>query len=233
MSAAIQLLSAISGNVDPYLNNVVFLMHANEANNSTTLVNSGTYSNLTSNLTGGFKLSTVQAKFGSASLYNDSSGGHAWFSSFQTGQPFDGDFTFEGWVYWAASPSGYRGIIGFSHNTHDHLFLGRNGNYLELWPGSGSGGSNKVGVTVVTNTQWHHWALTRVGTTVYGWHNGILQFSTTLNGTVGEVGQGFYIGAYKDGTYDMYGYMDEYRFTKGVARYTEPFTPPTSAFPNP
>ena len=29
-----------------------------------------------------------------------------------------------------------------------------------------------------------------------------------------------------------YGYMAEYRITKGIARYTKAFTPPTTPFPN-
>ena len=40
------------------------------------------------------------------------------------------------------------------------------------------------------------------------------------------------IGGYYSTSYLWNGYVDDIRITKGVARYSSAFTPPTSAYPN-
>jgi hypothetical protein len=40
------------------------------------------------------------------------------------------------------------------------------------------------------------------------------------------------IGANFSGAQTFFGYIDDLRITKGIARYTTTFTPPTEAFPD-
>jgi hypothetical protein len=82
---------------------------------------------------------------------------------------------------------------------------------------------------------WYHIAATRSSSSVISlFINGVSQsvtssgsnwandFSATGILTVG------YIGSLTA----MNGYIDDFRLTKGVARYSSNFTPPTAAFPN-
>lgn len=81
--------------------------------------------------------------------------------------------------------------------------------------------------TVVTNT-WQHVALVRAGSTVTLYVGGTSRGTTTNSGTMGYTNP-------TQGTLGLGGstglrYFDEVRVTKGVARYTANFTPPTEAF---
>jgi len=85
---------------------------------------------------------------------------------------------------------------------------------------------------IVLNT-WNHIAVSFVGTTAYLFANGVLQGTGTIGSTYPALdGSDFasVIGTvYNDIT--LSGYMGQFRITKGVARYTTSFTPPTNAFP--
>jgi hypothetical protein len=81
---------------------------------------------------------------------------------------------------------------------------------------------------------WHHIALTYDGTTLRLFINGtVAQSSTAFTGfnqshnTVIDIGNLSNFGT----TYCFNGYLDDIRITKGVARYTATFTPPTATFP--
>lgn len=91
------------------------------------------------------------------------------------------------------------------------------------------------GTTEVSLDEWHHIAL------VYSYAN--QEFRIYLDGVLEASGSNsrgwvnsdsFRIGQYYNPsytTYGLYGYADEIRVTKGVARYTENFNPPTEPFP--
>jgi hypothetical protein len=81
---------------------------------------------------------------------------------------------------------------------------------------------------------WHFIALTYDGTTLRLFIDGTLvQSSTSFTGfnqshnTVIDIGNLSNFGT----TYCFNGYLDDIRITKGVARYTANFTPPTATFP--
>lgn len=79
---------------------------------------------------------------------------------------------------------------------------------------------------VIPTGVWGHFALTRVGGIMRIFYNGVLKSSKTST-------TGFAIDSI-GAAYNLFGsqYIDEFRITKGVARYTENFTPPTEPFPN-
>ena len=87
-----------------------------------------------------------------------------------------------------------------------------------------------AGSTQVAN-QWYHIALTRSGSSTRLFINGTQSGSTATDST--NYTQGYFWGGANAGGVSAYlaGYLDEIRITKGVARYTATFTPPTATFP--
>jgi hypothetical protein len=114
-------------------------------------------------------------------------------------------------------------------------------NYVSIRSG-GTGGQLEVNVSgtsfrfnlnnSVTINTWFHLAVTRSGTTWYGFINGTSLGSTTNSGSFNIGNGGMFVGRFGGGTaYEWPGYMNDLRVTKGVARYTASFTAPTAAFP--
>ena len=135
-----------------------------------------------------------------------------------------GDFTIECWYNLTATP------------TNFYIFdFGSNGMRFQIYD-SGSGPmvymmtSTSTYVTAPANSyvtvgQWYHIAMTRRGTTVTGFINGISQGTQTVADnfthtalTIGNYGGG--------GDYEFTGYLSNFRILKGTALYTSDFTPP-------
>ena len=74
---------------------------------------------------------------------------------------------------------------------------------------------------------WHHIALTRSGSTWTMWVDGVSIGSATYAGAVVTPSTQFQIGWSSTPDSYFHGYIGGFRFTKGVARYTTTFTPPT------
>jgi len=78
---------------------------------------------------------------------------------------------------------------------------------------------------------WYHIAVTRSGSTFRSFVNGVVDRTFTSSSAIyTDATIPYNIGrvAYLSGTFFFNGYMDDYRVTKGYARYTAAFTPPTA-----
>ena len=78
---------------------------------------------------------------------------------------------------------------------------------------------------------WTHLAASRGGGTVRLFIDGVVVSSGVLPVNLSDAAT---LIGYRNASYNGYlnGYIDDLRITKGVARYTANFTPPTAAFPN-
>ena len=227
---------------DPYFSSVSLLLHMDGANGSTTFTDNSSNA-LAVTRTGTPTISTSQSVFGGSSLALN---GSSYLTVANNAAIAFGleDFTIECWVNFSALPaSGVNmsiantmtspSVAGFAnwwlglYNAAGifRLYLARHGNAAVYaysnW-------------TPALNT-WYHVAVTRSsGSVISLFVNGVSQsvvssgsnwandFSATGTLSVGYVATA---AAFN-------GFMDEFRLTKGVARYTTNFTPPTAAFPN-
>jgi hypothetical protein len=226
-----------SGPADPNFSSVVLLCHMEGSNGGATFTDSSASAHSCTALTGTSN-SNAQVQFGSTSCFitGTDSGGlsiGATLSDFNFGL---GDFTIEGWGY-ASNVSTRLNLIFDCRagGTGVALFVG-GGASFGVTAGSVGAASNTAvmatGAGAVANS-WVHYALTRQGTTLRGFAAGVQAFSVTDSRTY-SAPTTVYIGRDNAGSsfQGFGGYLDEVRVTKGVARYTANFTPPTAAFPD-
>ncbi len=144
-----------------------------------------------------------------------------------------GNFTIEGWVYFSSTPS-TNGVFqmsgtsgGFAPNQTANLALATASS--STWQIYAKNTFTTSSSTTITVGSWIHFALVRSGTTTVLYINGtalITLTSDSTNYSTPYIG----LGAIYDATsYPLGGYIDDLRITKGYARYTTTFTPPTSA----
>lgn len=230
------LISAAGGvgEADPYFSDVSLLLHGDGTNGSTTIIDSSSNSQ-TITLNGSTAISTTQSKFGGASIAFD--GNRDWLYPSDHTQFIFGtdDFTVEMWVY----PTDISTFTYF----YDSRPFNVNGPYVSIAINNVDGVLFYVansdlrirGTTAVTTSTWHHIAVSRSGTSTKMFLNGTQEGSTYTDSTNYTTVSGRpLIGAnsFSNVVFDLDGYMDDVRVTKGVARYTSNFTPPTAAFPD-
>jgi len=228
--------------VDEEFDKVSLLLHGDGTNGSTTIVDSSSSPKAVTAV-GDAQISTAQSKFGGSSLAFDGTGDYltsAANSAFDLGS---GDYTIELWVR-LISASNYGGIvgkgqIGVVNSTAYSLEFDNTSNAISLWIGNNTPPS--FGSYVVTGTTnirtsavWTHLAVSRSGNNTRLFVNGTQEGSTYTTAYTIAAGNPLWIGGgfYAPTTNNINGYIDDLRITKGVARYTANFTPPTAPFPD-
>ena len=221
--------------------NVSLLLHMDGSNGSTTFTDSSSNAR-TVTANGNAKVSTAQSKFGGASAAFDGNGDYLttpystslydWWTS---------DYTIEAWVYatswvnWSRdtnipcmigniAPTGFTAYWSFGPDATGKLrFYYFNGSL---------GIDNIVTTATLPTSQWNHIAAVKNSGGVALYING-----NNSGGTIGISGTpqssaatALVIGQHNN--ISINGYIDDLRITKGVARYTANFTPPTAPFPD-
>ena len=212
----------------------VSLLHFDGTNNSTTFTDD--VGNIWTPH-GDSKLSTTNQKFGTASGYFDGTGDYISTPNSTSFQFGSGNFTIEYWIKaddWARTYNFVFSNRGTSTNVCG-LLLGHDGNgrIIVFANTSGSTWNIFTGITFSGNVSagsWHHIALVRNGSTWTGYVDGVAGTSQTSSATLSDNGSVLAIGGDIDGTFRIKGYVDELRITKGVARWTANFTPPTAPY---
>lgn len=202
------------------------LLHFDGINGATTTTDSSASAHAVS-LAGNAKISTDQSVFGGSSLYCDGTSDYASIPASADWQLETGDFTIEAWVRVQAHVRAAFTIIDMGN------FI--SGVNIYATPSSVSvyvTNSLVISRTTTNGTGvWTHWALTRSGTNLRLFKDGVQLGATVTNSSniypVGPV----WLGADQiDNTVQLQGWVDEVRISKGIARWTENFTPPTRPY---
>ena len=172
---------------------------------------------------GNAQIDTGTKKFGTGSLEFDGTGDYLVIPKNIDISFGSGSFTVEGFFYYNGTPNN-QFLFDFRYASGGLVAIAVGSYGLDAYIGSG----NRTGGTVNGST-WYHFALVRNGSTCYLFLDGTQVGSTFTDSTNLATG-GLVIGARHDATQAFPGFIDEFRVTKGVARYTANFTAPTKAF---
>ena len=189
-------------------------------------------------LNGDVKSSTAQTKYLTSSMYFDGTGDYINVNANGIANFGTNDFTIELWAY-AISIGNYMYLIE-ARNSGSQLnawtlsfnYMGNyNNNILQFASYNGSTANLFLSSdTAFSAGQWTHIAVTRSGTTMKMFLDGTevasnnsAGFDFALDQNPIHIGSRFSIEQYFNG------YMSDIRITKGLARYTANFTPPTAA----
>jgi hypothetical protein len=179
---------------------------------------------------GNAQVSTSVVKYGSGSMYFDGTGDYLKLPSNALYAFGTGAYTIEFWIYPSSLAAGSYHVIG-ANATNGIVVIISNAKVA----------LNKYGVgdvlaynTALTTSTWSHVAVVREST-------GTNQTKIYVNGTSVATGTdsndwtvttNFGVGANtSDGSQAINGYLDDLRVTKGIARYTQNFIPPSVALP--
>jgi hypothetical protein len=186
---------------------------------------------------GNTQISTAVKKYGASSIYFDGNGDYLQLL-YKKEFSFENDFTIELWCYLISRVTSFPCIL------NNYSSSGVNGGFA-IFAGHGSADTTKFNIafngtfpaisstTSIAYETWQHIALVRSGSTLTLYIDGVANGTSTQTATVSGTLDSLWIGTAGDtlGSSTIYGYISDLRITKGVARYTENFTPPTSPLP--
>ena len=233
-SAAATVTLSVAAATDPSFASVSLLLKADGTNGSTSFVDSSVNSLAVTRL-GSPAISTAQNRFGGSSAYFDGTDDALRVSSSQC--RLSNSYTVETWFYLNSYGVATHGSgIFFNGTTTSDLnrvalsvlpnggmtAAGFGGSATPVWVAASSAG-------LVSLNTWTHVAVASDGTTVRLFINGVLAASAATS-VISTLPQTFHVGLYRSGSALRYlnGYIDDFRITQGIARYTANFTPPGS-----
>ena len=178
---------------------------------------------------GSAQISTAQSKFGGSSMLFDGSDDYLVSPASVNYEVGTGSYTIEFWVYWnvignIAMLFGWNG--GATGSTFGYT-------YSDGRIGVGINGTNEIVSSSgqATTGSWIHMAFVKNGSTTTIYKNGVAIASSTTGVWSSNTGTAtFNLGGGASAS-DTNCYIDDLRITRGLARYTANFTPPTTAFP--
>lgn len=185
---------------------------------------------------GNAQIDTAQSKFGGASALFDGSGDYLSIPDSDDFYFSTGDFTIDFWIRFN-SLTGNQQICGqFSSGSNFWYLTKTSNNKIQLYVVVG--GVEKVFYCtdpyIIAANTWYHIEFCRNGSTAFIFLDGIKQTTTAYTpfgtGDMGNISSPFFVGQNGDNVSFVNGWIEEFRVSKGIARHTANFTPPTNPY---
>ena len=221
-------LSGLTGN-DAFTK---ILLHMDGSNGGTSFIDSNAGGSAHTWTATSVTTSATQVKFGSASLSDAAAG------SIRTPDHVDftlgsGDFTIDTW-FWVAGGAGANRFfcgqcdasasdasIQCGINLSNQMFIFIQGGVFQV-----------VGTTTFTTPGWHHYAVVRTGNILKMFIDGVQEGgNVSITVAVHDSASSFAVGG--EGNFNgvfWNGFIDEFRLSVGIARWTANFTPPVAPY---
>ena len=176
-------------------------------------------------VSGSVSIANTASYYGSAVSFNGATGNYisiADNTDFEFGSE---DYTVEFWCNPSRSVN-FEEIVSkgipwqLYRNSNSQFVLGVSSNNSSYWI------NNSIGVGAIN--QWHHIAVSRKGSTTYGFLNGVCGLAVTNSSSVFDGTSSLVIGSYEPAltSFLFQGYLKDLRIYKGVAKYTGGFDVP-------
>jgi len=189
---------------------------------------------------GNAQIDTAQSKFGGASGLFDGTGDYLSLASSADWDFGTGDWTIDFWMRRNGDQADYAGILGAALSTP--------AGYVIHFGNAATGTQNKIRLTskasgawntelttaaAIPDATWTHIAFVRNGNALTVYVDGVASASKDVTGyTYNSAASGLVIARLYSNTDGYYfkGWLDEFRISKGVARWTANFSPPSAAY---
>ncbi len=226
---------ALGGGVD---SSTKLLIHANEADATagTDIIDSS-LTPKTITAVGNAQVDTDQAKFGTGSVKFDGTGDYLTLVDSADWYFAAAPFTIETWIKLSALDT--YGICGQWDDANNYWYVGTGvSGYVKFVIKSGGAvKADYITQYAPLDGLWHHLAVVRNTTSVYIFVDGVsipLTVNTAIStNEIPDLASTLYIGimgAASAVEWPIYGWMDEFRISKGIARWTAGFTVPARAY---
>lgn len=191
---------------------------------------------------GNAQLDTAQKKFGASSCLFDGTGDWLVVPKSSDTDFLGGDFTIDFWLRLTDDAPRYF-FFGYESDWHLGLDFGypvggriartvgiyasSNGTSWDLITADSGAGGGSGTIQLVKET-WYHIAFTRSGDFWRTFIDGVKDIELEVAGAITDcTGEDFRIGRHGSaGSMMLNGHLDEFRISKGIARWTANFTPP-------
>lgn len=216
---------------DPIEVATVLLIHSDDADGSTTFVDSSTSAHTITINDPDVHHEVNQKKFCASSIYFDGvSGSYLRCADHDDWNFGTGNFTIDLHVRYTTL-AGFRGLISNYTNGYNfwRLYNSSTRLYWEAYVASSDISLLNPEWSPSINT-WYHIALVRYGNIFSLYVNGSLLAAGEFNATMPDLTGVLAIGTDIDSGSILSGYMDEPRIVKGIAVWTSNFTPPTAPY---